>query len=58
MTFYMLMIDVNSLVADFHTNRLLTLLGHYVSFQKKKKERKKERKKEEVIKSNNNKKKQ
>ena len=47
MTFNMLMIDVNSLVADFDTNRLLTLLGHYVFFQKKKKKkkRKKERKK-------------
>ena len=37
MTFYMLMIHVNSLVADFDTNRLLTLLRHYVCFQKKKK---------------------
>ena len=44
MTFYMLMIDVNSLVADFDTNGLLTLIGHYVCFQKQKK-RKKERKK-------------
>ena len=52
MTFNMLMIDVNSLLADFDTNRLLTLLGHYVFFQKKKKKRKKrkkERKKEKVI---------
>ena len=50
MTFYVLMIDVNSLVADFDTNRLLTPLGHYVSFQKKKKrKRKKETKKEKVI---------
>ena len=40
------MIDVNSLVADFDTNRLLTLLGHYVCFffQKKKEEREKEKK--------------
>ena len=44
MTFYMLMIDVNSLVADFDTNGLLTPIGHYVCFQKKKK-KKKERKK-------------
>ena len=35
---------------DFDTNRLLTLLGHYVCFQKKKKkERKKERKSNEKI---------
>ena len=45
--FYMSMIDVNSLVADFDTNRLLTLLGHCVCFpkKKKKKQRKKEKKK-------------
>ena len=36
MTFYMLKIDVNSLVADFDTNRLLTLLGHMSVFKKKK----------------------
>ena len=41
MTFYMLMIDVNSLVADYVTNRLLKLLGHYVCFQKKEKRKKK-----------------
>ena len=40
MTFYMLMIDVNGLVADFDTSRLLTLLGHYVYFQKEKKGKK------------------
>ena len=42
------MIDFNSIVADFDTNTLLTLLGHYVCFQKiiKKKERKKKRIKE------------
>ena len=48
MTFYMLMIDIDSLAADFDTNKLLTLLGHYVCFPKKKRKRKKkkERKKE------------
>ena len=51
MTFYMLMIDFNSIVADFDTNTLLTLLGHYVCFQKiikkkRKKEKKNKRKKE------------
>ena len=51
MTFYMLMIDVNGLVADFDTSRLLTLLGHYVCFLKKKK-RKKKIKIEKVIKKN------
>ena len=38
------MIDVNGLVADFDTSRLLTLLGHYVCFLKKKKEKKKKEK--------------
>ena len=46
MTFYMLMIDVNSLVTDFDTNRLLTLLGHYVCFFQQKKKKEEERKKE------------
>ena len=46
MTFYMLMIDVNGLVADFDTSSLLTLLGHYVCFQTNKKKKKKTEKKE------------
>ena len=55
------MIDVNGLVADFDTSRLLTLLGHYVCFQKKKKgkkekKRQKKIKKEKVIKKNKKKK--
>ena len=50
MTFYMLMIDVNSLVADFDTNGLLTLIGHYVCFQKKKKKERKKKKSKKKIK--------
>ena len=54
------MIDVSSLVADFDTNRLLTLLGHDVCFQKKnkkqktktKKQRKKKRKSKNSKKNN------
>ena len=57
MTFNMLMIDVNSLLADFDTNRLLTLVGHYVFFQKKKKKKKKQKEIKKKRKSNNNKKK-
>ena len=44
--FYMSMIDVSSLVADFDTNRL-TLLGHDVCFQKKNKKQKTKKKNKE-----------
>ena len=45
------MIDIDSLVADFDTNKLLTLLGPYVCFPKKKRKRKKKKeRKKKVIK--------